>query len=144
MTTFIRLLETPGDEKQETLQTLVQTLQEGQPSPLLFERAPSDFAQVPGSPFAYWVGDGIWALFEHNPCLELKNKRCAAVGLQTSDDFRFVRLQWEIKSNNVSLRWFGFAKGGAYSPFYADIYLCVKWEKDGYDVKGYQRSFPRN
>src|SRR5690606_5084661 len=41
-------------------------------------------------------------------------------------------------------RWFPFAKGGSYSPFYADVFLCVNWENDGREVCGYDKAFPQN
>jgi len=32
-------------------------------------------------------------------------------------------------------RWVPFAKGGEYSPYYADIHLLVNWEKEGAEIK---------
>lgn len=32
-------------------------------------------------------------------------------------------------------RWVPFAKGGEYSPYYADIHLVVNWEKEGAEIK---------
>jgi len=66
------------------------------------------------------------------------------VGLQTSDDFRFVRLATEVPPSGRGRRWFPFAKGGAFSRFYADVYLVVDWEKDGRNVFGYSKAFVRN
>jgi hypothetical protein len=34
-------------------------------------------------------------------------------------------------------RWIGFAKGGSYSPFYADIHLAVRWEHEGAQLKAF-------
>lgn len=55
-------------------------------------------------------------------------------GFATADDFRFVRAWWEIGSTGTS-KWFGFAKGGAYSPFYADVYFLVNWALDGAEIQ---------
>jgi hypothetical protein len=30
-----------------------------------------------------------------------------------------------------------FAKGGAYSPYYADLHLVVNWERDGEELKAW-------
>ncbi|MBN0056159.1 type II restriction endonuclease subunit M, partial [Pseudomonas aeruginosa] len=39
--------------------------------------------------------------------------------------------------------WFGFAKGGAFSRFYADVYLLANWEDDGAEIKaGICRRYP--
>jgi len=57
-------------------------------------------------------------------------------GLATADDFRFVRAWWEISPPTVGRgceetvqgkRWAPFAKGGEYSPYYADVHLVVNW-----------------
>ena len=41
-------------------------------------------------------------------------------------------------------RWVPFAKGGEYSPYYADIHLVVNWEKDGAEMKAFSGSVIRN
>ncbi|MCU1089795.1 type II restriction endonuclease subunit M [Stenotrophomonas maltophilia] len=39
--------------------------------------------------------------------------------------------------------WFGFAKGGAFSRFYADVYLLANWGDDGAEIKaGICRRYP--
>jgi hypothetical protein len=56
----------------------------------------------------------------------------------TADDFRFVRTAWETPTVSVGSAhrtWFPFAKGGSYSPFYADVFLAVNWTKDGAEVR---------
>ena len=68
------------------------------------------------------------------------------VGLQTSDDFRFVRAWWEVSPERIARsreetwqgkRWVPFAKGGEYSPYYDDVHLVVNWERDGEEIKAY-------
>ena len=51
----------------------------------------------------------------------------------------------------IGRKWFPFAKGGAYSPYYADVHLVVNWENDGHAIHefvdpktGKQRSRPQN
>ena len=34
-------------------------------------------------------------------------------------------------------RWVPFAKGGEYSPYYADIHLVVNWEKEGAEIRNF-------
>jgi hypothetical protein len=101
------------------------------------------FASVPGSPFAYWVSDSLRDMFRRVPPFE-SNGRQARQGLATADDFRFLRTWWGVSPQQLGRRWTLFAKGGRYSPFYFDLHLCVKWEKDGRDVRGYEKAFPRN
>ena len=76
----------------------------------------------------------------------------AVVGLQPSDDFRFVRLAWEVNSRTIGKKatWVYYAKGGEYNPYWDDIHLLVNWRNDGaeiknfFDNKGRIRSRPQN
>jgi hypothetical protein len=34
-------------------------------------------------------------------------------------------------------RWFPFAKGGEYLPYYADLHLVVNWERDGEEIRNF-------
>jgi hypothetical protein len=58
-------------------------------------------------------------------------------GLATANDFRFVRLSWEVLPTSVGKdkRWSRFSKGGEYSPPYDDIHLLVDWEDDGKQLR---------
>lgn len=128
MTLFLRVLE-----QADKATALREAVQQGSNS---FKVDPVSFAQVPGSPFAYWVSDRIRRLFKELPPFESEG-RTVKQGLATADDFRFVRAWWEIPESGFRVKWFPFAKGGAYSPFYADIHLVVNWEDGGKEDKAY-------
>lgn len=96
----------------------------------------SQFKELPGTPFAYWVGAGVRAAFNRFPVVE-GNGRAVRVGLQTSDDFRFLRAHWEIDPQKRGKRWFPFAKGGELSPFYASLHLVIHWDEDGKELKAW-------
>ena len=101
---------------------------------------PVSFRHVPNAPFAYWVSDTIRKLFTTLPPFE-NEERTAKVGLQTSDDFRFVRCSWETTITPEELthrNWYHFAKGGSYSPFYTDIHLKVNWADRGFELNAWQ------
>ena len=99
----------------------------------------STFGQVPGSPFAYWVGDTLRALFGEHSAFE-SARRQAVGGLKTLRDERFLRCWWELAARCPG-DWPSLAKGGSTSSFYADVYLCVDWHHRGRDISwyGYQR-----
>ena len=100
------------------------------------------FQIIPTSPIAYWAGLEVSELFRKNPLLEAL-PRTAKSGLRTTDNFRFVRCFWEVKPRDVfpgGGLWVNFAKGGAYSQFYADLHLVVKWERGGIEIKNYPGS----
>jgi hypothetical protein len=88
--------------------------------------------------------------------------RTVKVGLQTSDDFRFLRLWWEIppaafldargsdfwqgeyqsyqdycSALTREKKWSPLAKGGEYSPYFADVHLVVNWHHDGAEMKAW-------
>ena len=136
MTTFIRLLDVPVDAKPAALKAAVAGV-----GPV-FECAPEAFAAVPGSPFAYWVSDQIRNSFTKHPPLQTNSRR-AVVGGSTKDDQRYLRLWLEADETNISRtrelsqqhHWSLFAKGGSFSPFYADVHLVVNWFRDGSELK---------
>ena len=131
-TAFIRLVDTAVDEKATALLNAARALAHGTCSlvadPRIFHRDPRVFSEVPGSPFAYWVSDSIRGLFKRLDSYEAKG-RAVKQGLVTADDFRFVRLWWEVGSIPDGGRWRNFAKGGAFSPYYADIPLLVGYSE---------------
>jgi hypothetical protein len=141
MALFIRLL---GDEdKGVALAQAIDALQRGESDSRVFQVEPESLRQVPGAPFAYWVSERIRRLFRELPAFE-GDGRTVRVGLQTSDDFRFVRVSWEVPVRQVSKRWYPFAKGGEYSPFYADVHLVVNWDRKGAEIRYFDRAFIRN
>jgi hypothetical protein len=108
-----------------------------------FEVDSGAFALVPRSPFTYWVSERLRKLFKDLPCFE-EQGRTAKQGLATADDFRFVRGWWAVSAKHFRARWFPFAKGGKFSPFYADIYLCVNYSEDGRELDAFPGSVIRN
>lgn len=128
-TVFIRAIEAPVDEKAALIRDAARGAGLAR-----FEADLSTFSQVPRSPFAYWAGDAVRACFERYPRFG-RTGRTVKQGLATADDFRFVRLMTEAGPPAVQCRWFPFAKGGAFSRFYADVYLLVDWSDDGARIK---------
>jgi len=96
-----------------------------------------DLECIPGKPLAYWCAASFFRLFQNTESFA-NQSRGAFVGLQTSDDFRFARLNWEVNSESYNRKWFPFAKGGEYLPYYSDIHLCVNWSNSGYEIKNFR------
>jgi len=138
-------------EKGFGLKSAIQANANGLSSSLIFTINPTYFSKVPGSPFAYWVSEKIRDLFVNYPVFS--DKGHTAKGLSTSDDFRFIRLWWEINPSKLLIgtkgtkqddfiyqtynlkKWVPCTKGGDYSPYYADILLVINWEKNGEEIK---------
>ena len=134
MTTFLRLLE--DKDKQSALASAVRTGGDN-----VFEVDPSSFFQVPGAPFAYWVSEAVRQTFKRFPAFD-GGERTVKQGLATADDFRFVRVWWEVPASNK--RWYGLAKGGTFSRFYADIPVVVNWSRGGQELNAFAGSVIRN
>lgn len=128
MTTFLRLLS--DKDKATHLLASATAHRTGESDAKVFQVEPESFRAVPGAPFAYWVSEDIRGLFESLPPVE-SECRTTKQGLATADDFRFVQVWWEGAHSG----WFGFAKGGAFSPFYSDVYLQVNWSRNGAQIK---------
>ncbi len=137
-TAFFRLLKTPIDEKGEALASEIITLNRAAAREETFIVSPADFALVPGSPFAYWIGRNIRQLFTKLPSL-LDTGASVQHGVSSKHDFRFLRLCWEVQLGDIGrgLRWAMFAKGGAYSPFYSDVHLLINWQNDAREIHEY-------
>jgi hypothetical protein len=132
MSLFIRLL---GEEdKGAALGEAVRSVAEGAQDPRVFEVAPESFEQVPGAPFAYWVSEGVRHLFLALSSFQSEG-RAAKLGGSTKNDFRFLRLWWGVPITGKAGTWRAFAKGGAYSAFYADIYIDVNWCNDAREIE---------
>ena len=98
----------------------------------IFEFHQKAFSKLAGSPFSYWTtGDAneesaqLQALSEYG--VEVR------VGIQTGDDFRFIRCWWEVAG--TAENWLFHAKGGENEPFFSDIHLVLNWKKNGAEMK---------
>ncbi len=129
MTVFFRVLETPLDEKPSALLLAVKEVASARgraPVTRVFCCDPILFTCVPGSPFAYWVSPAIRASFAQFPAFESSGRK-ARITNQLSDNFRFARLRFEVPEGTAY--WVPWAKGGAYSPYYADVSTVVGWDE---------------
>jgi hypothetical protein len=109
-------------------QTLISGRRTANGDPRIYRVAPEAFAALPGRPFAYWVSEAVRDTFRRLPAFEGEG-RTARRGPSTCDDSRYLRLWWEISNCRHGIgEWRAFSKGGAFSPFFADIYLLVDWE----------------
>ena len=114
-------------------------------SEFIYQVAPSTFSLVPRSPFAYWVPERMRAAFQRLSPLE-SHGRDVQSGASTMDDFRFLRLWWEIPSHfrassraatGKGKRWVTLAKGGPFSRYHIDWELVIDWKNDGASLKSF-------
>lgn len=140
-TLFFRLIA--DDDKAHSLAQSVDALWNGHPLSTTYVFNPESFSRLPGRPFAYWASKKLFDLFDSAQVFE-QGDRVARVGLSTSDDFRFLRVFWEIEptlrasSREDTLghkRWVIFCKGGLFSPFYSNLSVVLDWADNGEDLK---------
>ncbi len=141
MSYFLRLLT--ESNKAEALSSACEHLRKDQQDPRIFGVEPSSFMAIPGEPFAYWASDSVRETFRRLPPFEGED-RSVRQGLATADDFRFVRVWWEVKAEKFGKKWFSFAKGGSYSPFYSDILSAVNYLNSGKELGAFSGSVVRN
>ena len=122
-TVFLRLLA--HDDKPAALDQAVEQLRDGGASPDVHIVDPESFRQVPGSPSAYWVSEHVRRTFVRLPSFK-EHGRDVLVGGQTSDDFKFLKLYWEVVYNSGK-EWVPFYKGGENAPYYDETRLVVAW-----------------
>lgn len=104
------------------------------------------FSKIPGAPIAYWASTQVIGAFEQGYSLISVAK--PRVGLQTSNNERFIRLWHEIDYSkmrfNVSSavdtlknggKWFPHNKGGEYRKWYGNNDTVVDYENNGFNIK---------
>ena len=112
-----------------------------------FETIQSNFNKIPGKSFAYWISDNFIKCFENK---KLSDYGVACVGLQTSDNKRFLREWYEVNLEKIGFgisnieesikskrKWFPYNKGGDYRKWYGNTTEVVNWENDGAEIREY-------
>ena len=147
---YIRLLK--DVMRSAALADAVSAERDGRRDSRVYRVTSGEFALVPGRPISYWMGDAIRKLFATYPTIE-SSAADVRVGLQTGDNFRFLRLWWEVPSGAIGSSridtsegkpWVPYAKGGDYSPYWADLHLVVNYVDDGRLIRQADGSVIRN
>lgn len=88
-------------------------------------------------PFIYWISEDFRNSFKK---VELSEIAAMKPGLQTGNNFRFLRYWWEcafVFNNGESTKWYKYAKGGPYNKWSGNLWAVVNWEKSGTEIKNY-------
>ncbi|MCF2680577.1 hypothetical protein JQM69_07700 [Faecalicatena contorta] len=107
----------------------------------MYECDKTQFSLIPGLVFAYWIYKEFIDVYKISKPLEEYAK--PRVGLQTSDNNRFVRMWEEVDYTKIGFcidsrecaeksgfKWFPYNKGGGYQRWYSENfflyskYLC--------------------
>ena len=93
----------------------------------------SGFEAIPGSPLGYWVSDGIWEKYKDDPTFSQVGH--PKVGMQTSNNEKYLRLWWEVKYSEFALPgdnpiWIKYLKGGDYRKWYGNLEYLLHYKRD--------------
>ncbi|MBQ9664284.1 MAG: BREX-1 system adenine-specific DNA-methyltransferase PglX [Oscillospiraceae bacterium] len=104
------------------------------------------FKIVPGTPIAYWLNKQALSAFKEGVLLsEIGSSR---VGLQTSDNDRFLRLWFECDMEKTFMncctindsiksakKWYPHNKGGLYRRWYGNNEYVINYKNAGFDLR---------
>lgn len=133
--------------KKGTLAAAFADLCEGRENARVYRLPQDKLRQIKSWPFIYWISDDFRKKFELDT-IESEYANCQ--GLITSNNERFLRHWWEVRTPDLGNKWYFYSKGGPYNKWYGNIWLTVDWESDGLriksfvDEKGKQKSRPQN
>jgi len=146
--TWYRLIKADGEYKRNVFEQAICRPHFGKNDPAIFRYRQGDFGAIPGGPWVYWITPGIRRLFEELPKLgEMAQPR---VGLQTGNNFRFLRFWWEEGIDRVGfgcknkeeaqvagMKWFPYMKGGSFQRWSGNQEYVVNWKKDGEELRSF-------
>lgn len=119
---WIRLVD--EDRKNEALREAITNIRDSAFNPRLFFVDQSVFSGIEATPYSYWVPAALLQARRQKSLADFGFE--AKQGLATKDNFRFLRLQWEVV-NSKSGRWKLYSKGGAYAPLVGTYHLVIDW-----------------
>ena len=95
----------------------------------------ANIKSLPSAKILYSVSPRIHALLRNKNVFE-PNIGTAREGLRTFDDYRFLRLRWEIPPPCIGSdeTWEPLAKGGEFARYYSDLPLLVRWATCGKEL----------
>ncbi|SIM51153.1 BREX-1 system adenine-specific DNA-methyltransferase PglX [Mycobacteroides abscessus] len=106
---------------------------------------PSDFAQIPGMPLAYWIGPSGFRSFQSTLLGDIASVR---TGMTTANNERFLRMWSEVSFDRIKLnsssaqdaidsrcKWFPYNKGGGFRRWYGFTESVINWYADGAEIK---------
>lgn len=94
------------------------------------------FSTIPGNPLSFEIPQPLLQMFSEGTQLE-PNIADVRKGCATFDNFRFLRLPWEVGSSGRIRGWRPYIKGGEYQPYFADQHMLEDWREEGSIIRGY-------
>lgn len=103
-----------------------------------YRRNAETFKQIPGTPIAYWLGQGANSSFEAGqPLAKIAKTR---KGMFTGNNDIFLRLWHEVSSSLMGTDYRFYSKGGPFRRWFGNRDYIVRWKDDGKEIKAFPGS----
>ncbi len=141
---YRRLIDGQSHEKEDRFQTAK-----------TYTPSNANFAKIPGSPVAYWVGRAVFQSYATGSLLgSFGDPRS---GMSSCDSARFLRAWYEVDHNTIERRastlvdaresgkkWFPYNKGGGARKWFGYCDTVINWRNDGSEMKNFVVNNPRD
>ena len=86
----------------------------------------ADFAKIPGSPVAYWIGEALLSAFKTSSIESLSISDGQNI---TADNEKYVRCLWEVDVTKMDhgVKWRLYSKGGPFRKWFGNLIHIVDW-----------------
>ena len=103
-----------------------------------YRRDAETFKQIPGTPIAYWLGEGANNSFgAGQPLAKIAKTR---KGMFTDNNDLFLRQWYEVSCSLIDIDYKFYSKGGPYRRWYGNRDYVVRWKDDGKEIKAFPGS----
>ncbi|MFF4937305.1 BREX-1 system adenine-specific DNA-methyltransferase PglX [Micromonospora sp. NPDC000729] len=138
---YVRLVDLPLSKKPAVLRAAASA----RDSVARYDIAPADFAEIPGSPIAYWLSPATRGAFREAKYIgDISSIR---EGINTGNNALFLRRWWEVSQGHItfdrtengeqSQRWVPHKKGGAFRRWAGNEEYILDWGSAGVDIHAY-------
>lgn len=96
-----------------------------------YRRDADTFKQIPGSPIAYWAGEGLLSAFSLGSSIGDFSDYTGSQN-KTGDNNLYLRLFWEVDAHSVGRKgsWATYSKGGDFRRWFGNLHWLVSIKKD--------------
>lgn len=108
----------------------------------IFIAKQNNFLKVADYIYAYWVSNTVFSILKNAQALNSIAE--AKKGLTTGNNDKFVRVWFEVDSNEISYmkglnrKWYFMTKGGEFRKWFGNNYYILNWENDGQELKNFK------
>lgn len=121
----------------------------------LFKHQVDRFAVIKEKPIVYWWDDEFLDRYAKTP--KMGDETDVKVGLQTSDNVRFLRQFWEVKQEEIFIasykdnitnlprfKWVPYIKGAVGKVWFEPLSSVVTWEPNLLEIKQFEQAYVKN